>query len=55
MTILGKHTVHELDDLVNALSYEVSQTQKASAACAATSARSCWPSAPAIFAATPNR
>ena len=35
MTILGKHTVHELDDLVNALSYEVSQTQKASAACAA--------------------
>ena len=35
MTILGKHTVHELNDLVNALSYEVSQTQKASAACAA--------------------
>jgi hypothetical protein len=33
MTILGEHTVHELNDLGNALSYEVSQTMKASVAC----------------------
>jgi hypothetical protein len=33
MTILGEHTVHELNDLVNALSYEVTQTQKAIIAC----------------------
>ena len=33
MTILGQHTVHELNDLVNALSYEVSQTMKANVAC----------------------
>jgi hypothetical protein len=33
MTILGEHTVHELNDLVNALSYEVSQTMKANVAC----------------------
>ena len=33
MTILGEHTVHELNDLVNALSYEVNQTQKAIIAC----------------------
>ncbi|MGD0528553.1 MAG: hypothetical protein ABSE49_25690 [Polyangiaceae bacterium] len=35
MTILGEHTVHELNDLVNALSYEVTQTQKAIIACTA--------------------
>jgi hypothetical protein len=33
MTILGEHTVHELNDLVTALSYEVSQTMKANVAC----------------------
>ena len=33
MTILGEHTVHELNDLVTALSYEVSQTMKANIAC----------------------
>jgi hypothetical protein len=33
MTILGEHTVHELNDLVKALSYEITQTQKAGIAC----------------------
>jgi hypothetical protein len=33
MTILGQHTVHELNDLVNALSYEVTQTQAAGISC----------------------
>jgi hypothetical protein len=33
VTILGEHTVHELNDLVTALSYEVSQTMKANIAC----------------------
>ena len=32
MTILGKRTVHELNDLVNALSYEVSQTRRRTSA-----------------------
>lgn len=35
MTILGEHTVHELNDLVTALSYEVSQTMKANVSCTA--------------------
>jgi hypothetical protein len=33
MTILGQHTVHELNDLVKALSYEVSQIMAANVAC----------------------
>jgi hypothetical protein len=33
MTILGQHTVHELDDLVKALGFEVQQIQAASVAC----------------------
>jgi hypothetical protein len=45
MTILGEHTVHELNDLVNALSYEVTQTQKAIIACTAWAQRD-----PAAFA-----
>lgn len=35
MTIFGQHTVHELDDLLKALSYEVDQISRASADCAA--------------------
>ncbi len=34
MTIFGQHTIHELDDLLKALSYEVDQIAKASADCA---------------------
>jgi hypothetical protein len=45
MTILGEHTVHELNDLVNALSYEVTQTQKAIIACTSWAQRD-----PAAFA-----
>jgi hypothetical protein len=33
MTILGQHTVHELDDLVKALSYQVSQITTANLNC----------------------
>jgi hypothetical protein len=33
MTILGQHTVHELDDLVKALGFEVQQFQAAGVAC----------------------
>jgi hypothetical protein len=35
MTILGEHTVHELDDLVKALGFEVQQIQAANIACRA--------------------
>lgn len=35
MTILGQHTVHELDDLVKAHNYHVDQLTKASANCSA--------------------
>lgn len=33
MTILGQHTVHELDDLVKALGFEVQQIQAGAVAC----------------------
>jgi hypothetical protein len=35
MTVFNQHTVHELDDLVKALSYQVGQITQASSQCAA--------------------